>query len=289
MGRTDVLLLARIEPIAGRVRLLSLPRDLLVDVPGHGLARLNEAYFVGAIGSGEATASGNGVRSPDLSGGVRPRSGMHVLARTLERVVYARVDGTVLVDFDGFRSLVDALGGVEVEVPHPIDDDFVGEDGRRFSAHFTRGSHRLDGEEALTYARTRKADGDAFRRERHLDLIRATLRAARGIRSFTRAVRVIVAGARAVRTDLGVVRGALALIGVLRAGRDGIEGVQLAPPVVRSVRTDEGKWVHRGDELEIAEFAHRRWIGRERGAAPGDGPGAPIAPTGSPGSGTRVR
>jgi anionic cell wall polymer biosynthesis LytR-Cps2A-Psr (LCP) family protein len=199
---------------------------------------------------------------------------MRLLARTLQQVVLARVDGSVIVDFDGFRDLVDALGGLEVDVPRAIDDDFVGEDGRRFSAHFATGPQRLDGEAALTYARTRKADGDSWRRQRHLDLVHATLRAARGIRSPRRAAQVATAAVRAVRTDLGMFRGLVALAGVLRAGRRGIEGVQLAPPVVRSVRTDEGKWVHRGDRFEIADFARRHWIDAK--------PDAPDSATGAP-------
>ncbi|MEX1102263.1 MAG: glycosyltransferase [Actinomycetota bacterium] len=272
IGRTDVLLVARIEPLHGTVRLLSLPRDLLVGLPGRREARLNEAYFVGAIGPEAATASGGAARSPDTETRVDARAGMRLLARALERTLGARIDGSVIVDFEGFQGLVDTLGGLDVDVPHPIDDEFVAEDGEHFSAHFRSGRQILDGDAALTYARTRKADGDAWRRERHVDLIRAAFRALRTIRSPSRALRVAGTGLRSIRVDLSVYAGIKVIAGLARARS--IEAVQLAPPVVRSVKTERGKWVHRGDAGEIRDFARRRWVdgagadGRESGGVP---------------------
>jgi LCP family protein required for cell wall assembly len=228
VGRTDVLLLARVEPLAGRVRLLTLPRDLYVRIPGFGQGRLNEAYFRGA----------------NHPGGEDPRGGMRLMERTVHGALGMRVHGTVLVDFAGFAAMIDALGGVEVTVPARIDDEFVGEDGDVFAAHFAAGRQRLDGAQALTYARTRKADGDRFRRERHADLIGAMLQGLTGVRSPSGALDVLRAAAAAIRTDLGPVRTVAIGQALIRARRSGrIEPIHVVPPIVRSERIERG-WVH---------------------------------------------
>ncbi|HLB62684.1 MAG TPA: glycosyltransferase [Actinomycetota bacterium] len=255
VGRTDVLLVARIEPLSGRARILSLPRDLLVDIAGTGPGRLNEAYFDGADGVPED-----------------PKAGMRLLARTLRNTLSVPIHGCVVVDFDGFRRLVDALGGVEIEVPHAIDDEFVGEDGELFSAHFRPGRQLLDGDAALTYARTRRADGDRWRRQRHVDISVALVRAALRVRSPGRALRVVRAAASAITTDLSIPRLALAAQALARAVGRRLTIVSVAPPLVRSVRTEEGRWVHRGDPVEIAGFVRRRWVVGE----PEDRPGEPV-------------
>ena len=223
VGRTDVLLLARIEPLAGRVRVLTLPRDLYVQIPGIGPGRLNEAYFRGAN------------REPDED----PRGGMKLLERTVRGALGVRIHGSIVVDFTGFARLIDALGGVEVTVPSRIDDEFEG-----FSAHFAEGRQRLDGRQALEYARTRRADGDRFRRQRHVDLVAAILEEVTRVRSPSEAVRVVRAGAGAILTDLGPVRIAAVGQALLRARMTRrIEQVHVVPPTVRSERIELG-WVH---------------------------------------------
>jgi LCP family protein required for cell wall assembly len=101
--RSDTLILATAYPPGPRVALLSIPRDLYVDVPGYGPNRINTAHFWGEI---------------EIEGGGPPLA-MQTVAQNLGVPVhhYARVD------FDGFRAIVDAVGGVEVIVEQPIVDD----------------------------------------------------------------------------------------------------------------------------------------------------------------------
>jgi LCP family protein required for cell wall assembly len=243
VGRTDVLLLARIEPLTGRVRLLTLPRDLYVKIPGFGPGRLNEAYFRGA----------------NRETGEDPRGGMELLGRTVRAAIGLRIHGSVVVDFTGFGRLVDALGGVEVTVPAAIDDEFVGDDGQLFAAHFAEGRQRLDGPSALTYARTRRADGDRFRRQRHLDLVTAILQGVSHVRSPSQALRVTRAAASAIHTDLGTVRLAAVAQALIRPrSRGRIEQIHVVPPIVRSERIELG-WVHL-DQGTLRTFVRDRFV-----------------------------
>jgi LCP family protein required for cell wall assembly len=243
VGRTDVLLLARVDVLRGRVVLLAPPRDLLVSVPGVGAARLNEAYEHGA--------------SHDR--GDDPPAGMRRLADTLASTFGVRVHGTVLVDFEGFIRLVDALGGVEVEVEHAIDDEFTGEDGTVFSAHFTAGPQRLDGASALLYARTRKADGDRWRRDRHVELVTSIVGAVLAREGSL--IDVASAVRASVRTDLGLGRMLAAGVGFLRAVRKrAVRTVSLVPPVVRSQRFADRGWVHVADPPAVQDVLRERFL-----------------------------
>lgn len=243
VGRTDVLLLARIDILRGRATLLAPPRDLLVEVAGVGPARLNEAYEYGA----------------SSEGGEDPRSGMRRLARTLGATFGVPVHGTVLVDFEGFVRLVDALGGVDVDIEHSIDDEFTGEDGRVFSARFPAGPQRLDGRAALTYARTRRADGDRWRRERHVQLVTSIVRAALTNKSALLGVASTLRST--IRTDLDPARLLAAGLGLTRAVRKRAVGsVSLVPPVVRSQRLPDGRWVHVADQGAIRDVLRERFL-----------------------------
>lgn len=254
IGRTDAILLARVDVLRGRVVLLAPPRDLLVEVPGIGAARLNEAYALGAAAEGGDE-----------------RAGMRCVAETVRATLGLRVDATLVVDFEGFVGVVDAVGGIEVEVPHRIDDEFVAEDGEEFAAHFPEGRQRLDGRAALTYARTRNADGDRWRRERHLQLVSAV--AGEAMRSWASATAAARAVRRAVRTDGSRLRLAAAGFAAARARRKGaIRSVSLAPPAVRSVRLGDQGWVHVGDPELVERELRDRFLRDDATEAARSGP-----------------
>jgi LCP family protein required for cell wall assembly len=250
VGRSDALVVLRAEPVNGRVALLLPPRDLVVGAVDDDPLRLNETYFEGA-----ASAGGDDARL----GLARLRA---ATAEVLDRPIHAGVT----VDMAGFVDLVDALGGVEVDVQHEIDDDYV-EDGERFTARFHPGPQTLDGEQALIYARTRMADGDRFRRERHAQLVRALALA--GVRAVGRPSRWVAIGRavrRAVTVEPGFGRLAVAALTVARRGGR-VESVALVPPAVRSVRLERG-WFHVADPEGLAEVVGERFVGGRR---PADG------------------
>ena len=91
--RSDSILLLRTEPGRHRLSYLSIPRDLRVDIPGFGLYKINAAYQLG---------------------------GAALTMRTVRALTGLQPNHVVMVDFADFRSVIDALGGVEVDVPKPI-------------------------------------------------------------------------------------------------------------------------------------------------------------------------
>lgn len=130
--RSDVMMLVHITDDHESVYITSFPRDLYVDIPGHGKDRINAALAFGG---------------PSLA------------VTTVEDYTGVPIDHVALIDFEGIEGLVDTLGGIDVQVPLDFEADGV---------QFTKGTQTLDGEEALTFVRQRKqfADGD-FQRNRN--------------------------------------------------------------------------------------------------------------------------
>lgn len=140
-GRSDVLQLLHISGDRQNVFLMSIPRDSYVEIPGRGKAKINAAYSWG---------------------------GAPLAVETMELLLDVPMDNTVLIDFEGFKNVIDALGGVtvvnrEASSSHGLD--------------FPKGEITLSGEEALWFVRERKnlSDGDFGRAARQRDVIKAVL------------------------------------------------------------------------------------------------------------------
>lgn len=135
-GRSDALILVRTDPGEHRVALLSIPRDLRVEVPGHGPDKINAAYALG---------------------------GPALAVQTVESLTGLGVNHIVVVDFSTFPDVIDALGGVTIDVPERIvsnrfDCPFSSpaECERWPGWRFARGRQTMDGRRALVYARIRE-------------------------------------------------------------------------------------------------------------------------------------
>jgi LCP family protein required for cell wall assembly len=118
-ARADVIILAQVAN--GRRQLLSVPRDLKVDIPGHGTNKVNAAYAFGG---------------PDL------------LVETVALATGIRPNHYLEVEFGGFAGIVDALGGIELDFPYPARDAKSG-------LNVDAGTQTVDGATALAYARSR--------------------------------------------------------------------------------------------------------------------------------------
>jgi LCP family protein required for cell wall assembly len=101
-GHTDTMILATVDPISKTAGLLSIPRDLWVSIPGYGENRINQAYRLGVLNQ-------------------HPGGGPGLVKETIEANLGVPVHHYVRIDFDGFKQLIDTLGGVEVCVPETID------------------------------------------------------------------------------------------------------------------------------------------------------------------------
>ncbi len=146
--RTDAVVLVRLDRDNGRVSMLSIPRDLWVTYPSGGSGRINAAFAVGEKKFG-------------------PGGGAALAKSTVGKLLNIQVDQFVLINFQGFKTLIDRLGGITVDVPDAINDPaYPTDDYGTISVSFPVGPQQLDGDHALIYARTRHADSDFGRNQR---------------------------------------------------------------------------------------------------------------------------
>jgi polyisoprenyl-teichoic acid--peptidoglycan teichoic acid transferase len=185
--RTDAMILVHVRPRDKRVGLLSIPRDLLVEIPGFGEARINAAYPIGErrLGAGYGGA---------------------LAKETVQNLIGFPVHHFVLIDFDGFKKVIDTIGGIDINVTKPIyDPAYPTEDFQTKEVRFSEGLQHLDGERALIYARTRHADNDFGRNVRQQQVLMAMFEGirSRGILTQLTSIDDYTAALRDyVRTDL---------------------------------------------------------------------------------------
>ena len=103
LARSDTLIVLSVDPQAKTAGILSVPRDLQVYLPGYGLQKINAAYFFG--------------EADRLPGG-----GPGLALATVSQLFDVPIPYYITVDFDGFRKVVDELGGIDLYVPEAIDD-----------------------------------------------------------------------------------------------------------------------------------------------------------------------
>lgn len=173
--RSDTLMLLRVQPRTGRISLLSIPRDTRVLIRGRGQGKINAAYAYGYMHPQELYAD-------NVS---QQEAGMALSAETVEefagiRAFYYRVDYVIQLNFAGFAGLIDAFGGITVDVPKRIvDDTYPTADYGVMRVEFAAGPQHLDGATALIYARTRHADSDFGRIQRQQQVVQALIAAVR--------------------------------------------------------------------------------------------------------------
>jgi LCP family protein required for cell wall assembly len=142
--RTDTMILLSLDPVSRTAGILSIPRDLWVNIPGFGYARINSAYQVG-------------------EGNRLPGGGPQLAMDTVEALLGIPIDYYAQIDFDAFVRFIDEISGVEIDVPEKIKVDIIG-DGRETIKNIKPGRQVLTGELALAYARNRYTEGGDFDR-----------------------------------------------------------------------------------------------------------------------------
>ncbi len=191
-GRSDTIMLAQVTPGTGRVELLSVPRDLLVEVEPGVEDRINNAYAYGGVEQARAV---------------------------MEGVTGVPIDAHAIIDFQGFEDVVDAMGGVEVDVEDEIPPKYEIQDGPQV----------LDGEQALFYARYRKTAGGDLDRIRHQQKVLAALRARiLSWNTVTKLPSMLKIAYDNVDTDLGLFQGiSLGRALAAHSGEGDLQAVQL--------------------------------------------------------------
>jgi len=141
--RTDTMILFTIDPINQTAGMLSIPRDLWVNIPGYNYGRINTAYQLGEA-------------FQDPAGG-----GPGLAMETVEELLGVPVDYYALIDFYAFERFIDEIGGVKIDVKEPIKIDPLGDNNTKT---LKPGIQTLPGDLALAYARARKTEGGDFDR-----------------------------------------------------------------------------------------------------------------------------
>lgn len=236
--RSDVMMLARLDPNQGAVGLLSIPRDLYVWIPGYGEGRINTAHFWG-----ESETPGGG---PALA------------MQTAGQNFGVPIHGYVRLDFQGFVQVIDTLGGVYVEVPAEIRDDLYPTDDFGYtSIVIPAGRQRMDGEMALQYVRTRHASSDFDRVRRHQQVVVALLRRAASPAGWIRLPAALKAVRASIDTDLSL--GEILLWGAyaVRSDLDSLDGIVLDETMTFPRTTGNGSQVLLPDWNRILPLMRR--------------------------------
>ncbi|MGZ4411068.1 MAG: LCP family protein [Gaiellaceae bacterium] len=169
---SDSIMVIRADSSRHRLSYLSIPRDLFVSVPGHGLDRINSAFQIG---------------------------GLPLAIRTVSSYTGLPLNHVIVVDFSEFRRLIDALGGVDINVPKPILSNRFdcpyptqSECLSKFKGwSFPRGAQHMDGHRALIYSRIREnqldpGESDFTRAARQQQVVQAVLGKITGVGTMLR-------------------------------------------------------------------------------------------------------
>jgi LCP family protein required for cell wall assembly len=178
---SDTMMLVHLSGDHTKVTVVSLPRDSWVEIPGHGMSKINAAFGLG---------------------------GAKLMVQTVERATGVTIDNYIEVNFLGFVSVIDALGGVNICLPQAVHDPASG-------LSLSQGRHHVDGITALKFARDRHsfATGDLARIGNQQQLLSSLLRAAISggtLANPLRLSRFVRATLSAVRVDQGLNVAALA-------------------------------------------------------------------------------
>lgn len=234
----DVIMIARVDFTTKEVRVVSIPRDLQVEVPGHGLSKINGAYNIGVK------------ENPD-----NEVAGVAMMRDTIQYNFGVPIHEFVLVDFEGFEEVIDAVGGITIVVPERIEDDaYPTEDFGTTTLIIEAGKQHMDGETALAYSRTRHQDSDNERRDRQMLVIRALLDKGQSLGSVTKITGIIQAAGDTVMTSIGWDK-QLALVDIaLTLDQRNIEMTNITEPLVTPGTSENGGWIYVGDPGEIGAF-----------------------------------
>jgi polyisoprenyl-teichoic acid--peptidoglycan teichoic acid transferase len=207
LGRTDTLILSTLVPYRLYAGALSIPRDLWVNVPGYGENRINTAHFYAEIN--------------------QPGSGPEGTKQVVRQNFGVDVDYFVRVRFDGFQYLVDALGGVNVDLPEAMSG-------------YPAGRHRMDGQQALALVRDRSGSDDFFRMQRGQIFLKSVWRgmmSSDGLRSLPAVLRTLPA---VVDTDIPIWQWPRIGLALLVIGPDNIDSRTVDRDMVNPFTTSGG-------------------------------------------------
>jgi polyisoprenyl-teichoic acid--peptidoglycan teichoic acid transferase len=170
--RTDTIILVTLNSRLGEVNLTSFPRDLYLNLPGYGMGRINTAWTFG---------------------------GYPLLSQTFQHNFGVRPDYYALIDFSSFKKIVDGLGGLTVNVGEAVSDYRNG-----YWVTIPAGPVKMDADDVLWYARTRKTTNDIARNRRQQEVLMAIFEKMLSIDAIRRAPEFYNLYKDSVTTDIGL-------------------------------------------------------------------------------------
>ncbi len=210
LGRSDTIIMVTVQPLKPYVGMLSVPRDLWVQIPGVGENRINTAHFF---------AEGN------VAG-----SGPQALLDTITTNFGVQIPYYIRFKFEGFKGVVNALGGVDITLD-------------KATGGYDPGTHHLDGDQALAFVRDRAGSDDFFRMERGQIFVKAVAKQMLNPLSWARLPVVVPVLLANIDTNLPVWQWPRLGAAVLRIGIDDIDNRTVNRDYVTPFVTNEGAQV----------------------------------------------
>jgi LCP family protein required for cell wall assembly len=171
LSRTDTMILTTMPPYLPKMSLLSIPRDLWVNIPNYGENRINAAHYFAEL--------------------YQPGTGMQAAAGVIEANFGVKVPYVIRLKFDGFKKIVEAMGGVTVDLPEPMSG-------------LEAGKHHLDGDAALAFVRDRKGSDDFWRQKRGQMFLSAAMKEMLNPIKWVRIPAVVIAFTQSIDSNVPV-------------------------------------------------------------------------------------
>lgn len=210
LSRTDTIILTTVIPLKPYVGMLSIPRDLWVNVPNVGENRINTAHFYA-----ENAQTG---------------SGPYAAMETVRQNFGVDVNYYGRIRFDSVQQLADAMGGVELSLDTPMSG-------------YPAGTHRLNGEQSLAFVRDRQGSDDFFRMSRGQLFLKAFGKQVIAPRSWSKIPEVAIVLMDSIDTNVPPWLWPRLGVAFLRAGPDGIDSQVISREMVTPFTTSGGAQV----------------------------------------------
>jgi polyisoprenyl-teichoic acid--peptidoglycan teichoic acid transferase len=207
LARTDTIILTTFNPWKPNVGMLSIPRDLWVNIPGVGENRINTAHFFAEVNN--------------------PGTGPSATMDTIEQNFGFRPDYLVRVRFETFKDIINAMGGVDINLDEPM-------------AGYEAGRHHLTGSKALAFARSRAGSDDFFRMQQGQIILKAAFQQMSNPLKWHRIPAILLTLKRSINTTVPTWLWPRIAFALLRVGTDGIDNRTITREMVTPFITDQG-------------------------------------------------
>lgn len=230
----DVFIIARLHLPTGRMRAVSVPRDLYMEIPGFGHDKITRAYDFGSKADGGEF-----------------KAGAEAMKATVLANFGVEVDAVALATFEGFVDLINTVDGIDVENPYDLyDAEYPTPDHGIEEVFFPAGQVHLNGQDALKYVRTRHQDGDGGRIMRQHLVLMAMLAKTTSAEYVSKLPELVHQYRRVVRNDIGASRRLALAMAAPNFTSSTVEFTDLLP-FVYSDTTSAGMWIYSGDWSQI--------------------------------------